>query len=26
LSWNGYGVENPSDGGKLAVLTAASTH
>ena len=26
LSWNGYGVENPSDGGKLAVFTAASTH
>ena len=25
FSWNGYGVENPSDGGKLAVLTAAST-
>jgi len=25
FSWNGYGVENPSDGGKLAVFTAAST-
>ena len=26
LSWNGYGVENPSEGGKLAVFTADSTH
>src|SRR4051812_23941903 len=25
LSWNGYGVLRPSDGGKLAVLTAFST-
>ena len=25
FSWNGYGVENPSDGGNAAVLTAAST-
>ena len=26
FSWNGYGVENPSEGGNEAVLTAASTH
>jgi len=26
FSWNGYGVEKPSDGGKDAVFTAASTH
>jgi hypothetical protein len=25
LSWNGYGVDSPSDGGKLADLTAFST-
>ena len=25
FSWNGYGVENPSEGGKQAVLTAVST-
>src|SRR5450432_2755324 len=26
FSWNGYGVVRPSDGGKLADLTAFSTH
>ncbi len=26
LSWNGYGVVKPSDGGKTADLTAFSTH
>ena len=26
LKLNGYGVVKPSDGGKLAVLTAFSTH